>query len=79
MSSQHLTLTSIHMLFQAIMIFNWIQYTPTTYGDYEYPPWGIGIGWALASLSLVCIPIGVIKGIWESEGSTFLAVRADSF
>lgn len=61
---------------QAIMIFNWIQYTPISYGDYEYPDWGIGIGWLLASLSLICIPIGIVKAIWEAEGSNFFQVRS---
>ncbi|ELU15127.1 hypothetical protein CAPTEDRAFT_142937 [Capitella teleta] len=64
------------LLISAIMIFNWIQYTPISYGDYEYPDWGIGIGWLLASLSLVCIPIGIVKAIWEAEGSNFFQVRS---
>ena len=43
--------------------------------DYEYPDWGIGIGWALASMSLVCIPIGAVVGVWETKGTPFLEVR----
>jgi solute carrier family 6 GABA transporter-like protein 6/8/11/12/13 len=58
------------------MIFNWIQYSPITYGEYEYPDWGIGIGWLLASLSLVCIPIGIVKSIYEAEGKNFFQVNS---
>lgn len=38
-----------------ILIFNWIEYTPATRGEYVYPNWANGIGWAVAML-----PVSVI-------------------
>ena len=66
-------ITIIYIL-QGIMIFNWVGYNPVTYGDYVYPQWAIGLGWGLACLSLVCVPIGMVKGVWESPGDTLLRV-----
>lgn len=56
------------------MIFNWIDYAPVTYGDYVFPQWAEGLGWALASLSLVCIPVGMVKAVYEAKGTTIMKV-----
>ncbi len=60
------------------MIFNWTDYKPVTYGEYEFPGWAEGLGWGIASLSLVCIPIGMIKAVYEAKGPTLLKVRHNS-
>ena len=57
------------------MVFNWAQYEPVTYASYVYPPWGTAIGWILASMSLVCIPLGMIKAVVEARGSSCYQVR----
>ena len=56
------------------MIFNWSQYTPVTYGDYVFPKWAEGLGWGLACLSLVCIPIGMITALVQSDGDNLYQV-----
>ena len=56
------------------MVFNWVQYKPVRYDDYTYPLWGQGLGWALASLSLICIPLGMIKAFAEAPGFNFKQV-----
>ena len=56
------------------MIFSWVQYQPITYGDYVYPPWAIGLGWGLSALSLVCIPLGMLKGVVEAHGDSLYKV-----
>jgi len=48
------------VLVLVIMVFSIVGYTPLTYGEYEYPTWAEWFGWSLASLSLVCVPIGAI-------------------
>ena len=60
------------------MIFNWIDYVPVTYGDYVYPSWAEGLGWGIASLSLVCIPIGMVKSVYEAKGTTLVRVCTKS-
>ena len=62
------------LLLQAIMVFNWIDYEPVMYGDYVFPGWAEGLGWCLASLSLICIPFGMVKAITEAKGSTLVKV-----
>ena len=64
-----------YVMFQIIMIFNWVDYTPVSYGAYTYPGWAEGLGWALAALSLICIPMGMIKSVVEAEGSNICQVR----
>ena len=49
------------------MVFSWVQYQPLTYDDYEYPPWGIVLGWGLAFISLLCLPLGMIHAIVTSN------------
>ncbi len=56
------------------MIFNWVQYSHLTYGDYIFPSWAEGIGWGIAALSLVCIPIGMVNALYHAQGNTFLQV-----
>lgn len=41
-----------------IMIFSLAGYKPLQYIDYVYPDWANAIGWCIASLSLICVPLG---------------------
>jgi hypothetical protein len=41
-----------------IMIFSLAGYKPLQYIDYVYPGWANAIGWCIASLSLICVPLG---------------------
>ena len=59
------------------MLFNWIEYTPITYGDYEYPQWALGLGWALACMSLVCIPIGMVYALTQAKGDNIYRVSVN--
>ena len=46
-----------------LCLFSWINYEPLKYGKIAYPAWAHGMGWLIASTSLVCIPIfAVIAG-----------------
>ncbi|XP_066300203.1 sodium- and chloride-dependent GABA transporter 1-like isoform X2 [Branchiostoma lanceolatum] len=56
------------ILIGGIMIFGFIQYTPVRYGDYYYPGWGQAIGWVIASLSIICLPIGAIHAMLKEKG-----------
>lgn len=60
---------------QCILIFTVIQYKPITYNDYVYPGWSLGIGFAMAVSSVVCIPIYAFYKISQSPGSTFREVQ----
>ena len=36
---------------------------------FQYPSWAEGLGWALACVSLVCIPIGAVHEVFFGESS----------
>uniref|UniRef100_A0A8C1R963 Transporter n=1 Tax=Cyprinus carpio TaxID=7962 RepID=A0A8C1R963_CYPCA len=51
-------------------VFSLVKYKPLTYNKfYEYPDWSIGLGWALALASMICIPMMVVIKIIQSDGS----------
>ena len=54
---------------QASLIFSLIVQTSPTYGDYVYPPWAAAIGWFLACISSLPIPIGALHEMYISEGT----------
>ena len=50
-------------------IFTLVHHKPVNYGDYAYPDWAIIIGWIVAMISLLPIPIGVVYTIWTGDGT----------
>ena len=53
-----------------IMIFSIIGYKPLQYIDYVYPNWANAVGWCIASLSLICVPLGLFGKI-AKENNVF--------
>ena len=64
-------------LILAIWIFSLADYQEPTYnnGKYIYPPWSIGLGWAIALLSLVAIPVWGAIAVYQAKGNNILQVR----
>lgn len=57
-------------LFQGCFVFSLVKYKPLTYNKlYKYPDWSVGLGWALALASMICIPMMVVIKIIQSDGS----------
>ena len=56
-----------------------MQYSPFSVAGYEYPGWGIAIGWVIATLSIAAIPIGMIHAIVTAEGKTICQVCSHVF
>jgi solute carrier family 6 GABA transporter-like protein 6/8/11/12/13 len=54
-----------------IWMLNWIEYTPITYGEYEYSGTVQGLGWCIAAVSLIAIPLGAVHSLIKAEGDTF--------
>ena len=42
----------------------------------KYPDWCDDIGWAIASLSLICVPIGAIHELYVSQG---VSIRPEDY
>ncbi|KAM5147737.1 sodium- and chloride-dependent taurine transporter [Mantella aurantiaca] len=61
----------------ACFIFSLAKYTPLTYNKYyTYPDWAIGLGWALALSSMICIPLVVVYRIVRSEGGLIERIKS---
>lgn len=63
-------------LIMAIWIFSLADYEAPTYnnGQYVFPSWSIGMGWAISSLSLLAIPVLAISGVVGAKGDTLFEV-----
>lgn len=59
------------VLIFAIWIFSIVDYKEPTYnkGEYKYPGWAIGIGWIIASCSILPIPIFAVIAVIKAKGS----------
>ncbi|XP_023719185.1 sodium- and chloride-dependent glycine transporter 1 [Cryptotermes secundus] len=59
-----------------ILFFNWVEYAPVKYGDYEYPIWADAVGWVIGVFP-VCIIIimGACKLSTAPEGTLSERVR----
>lgn len=55
-----------------IWAFNLAQLTPVKYGDVTYPEWAIAIGWIIAFIPLVPLPIGAVLALNKAKDSTFI-------
>ncbi|XP_065302318.2 sodium- and chloride-dependent glycine transporter 2-like isoform X2 [Dermacentor albipictus] len=56
-----------------IFIFSMLdQNEPVKYGDYEYPPWAIGIGWTITLFVMLQIPFWAIVAVYRAPGNTLM-------
>lgn len=64
-------------LIMAIWIFSLADYEAPTYnkGQYIFPGWSIGMGWAISCLSLLAIPILAVIAIIKAKGNNITQVR----
>ncbi|KAJ6659966.1 hypothetical protein lerEdw1_018163 [Lerista edwardsae] len=54
----------------ATFLFSLIRYTPLRYNNiYDYPQWGIALGWLMALSSMICIPLYVVFILLRTKGS----------
>ena len=60
-----------------IMIFSLAGYKPLQYIDYVYPAWANAIGWCIASLSLICVPLGkkIFDNVFYIDSFQVLSMR----
>ena len=71
----------LKMSLQAIMIFTWVDYTPSKYGDYPFPMWADIMGWLMTMTSVSAIPLVMLYKICttESQGSLWQVSVFGSF
>jgi len=51
-----------------------MQLSPPMYGNYVYPWWVQLIGWIIASLSIIPIPVMAIYKIITAKGSAYQVI-----
>ncbi|KAL0842076.1 hypothetical protein ABMA28_014270 [Loxostege sticticalis] len=58
-------------LLLALWVASLVDYTPPGYRQYAYPTWAQVLGWIIASLSLLCIPVYAVVTIVRAPGKNF--------
>ena len=72
-------LYSFFFLFQGLLVFAIVKYTPLTYNaTYVYPLYGQLIGGALALSSVIFVPLGFFYTLIKSPGVKIQEVRRSS-
>ena len=51
-----------------------ISYRPFQLDNYNYPVWATMLGWFIAALSVLCVPIGMVHSIYQAKGNTLWQV-----
>lgn len=57
------------LLVTATFFYSMVKFKPPTYGEYVYPPWGVGIGWCLALSSMLVVPIYAVGKLLVTPGT----------
>ncbi|XP_075882107.1 sodium- and chloride-dependent GABA transporter 1 isoform X2 [Nelusetta ayraudi] len=65
-------------LMLVIMVSSVAQHTSTRYGMYTYPVWAEVLGWGIALVSVVWIPVGAIHEICHLKGSFLQRLKTAS-
>merc|ERR1719354_1345682 len=66
------------ILTAATFLYSLIRFQPPTYNDYEYPWWGVLIGWCLALSSMLVIPAYFIYKMLVTTGSALTRSRSET-
>ena len=61
-------------VFQAVILFSWMDYKPVTLGSYDYPVWADVLGFFMSVTIVISIPAYAVYAIWSEDGS-FLQVQ----
>lgn len=56
-------------LLLALWVASLVDYTPPSYRHYQYPAWAQALGWIIASLSLLCIPVYAVIVLIRAPGN----------
>ncbi|XP_076437581.1 sodium- and chloride-dependent glycine transporter 2-like isoform X2 [Babylonia areolata] len=63
------------LVLMVLLVLTLISYQPPVYGDYEYDTWAVLIGWCIATVSFLPLPIYAVLKLWRTKGSLLERVR----
>ncbi|XP_066285912.1 sodium- and chloride-dependent glycine transporter 1-like isoform X2 [Branchiostoma lanceolatum] len=63
------------MVLLFIVVFSMVVHVPAYYGSYQYPGWAVCIGWLMALMSIVMVPLFVVLAILKAKGSFMERLR----
>jgi hypothetical protein len=56
------------LVFQGILLFSWVDYSPARYGDVYFPAWADALGWLMSLCSIIWIPIMAVYKVYKDDG-----------
>ncbi|XP_041973087.1 sodium- and chloride-dependent glycine transporter 1-like isoform X2 [Aricia agestis] len=59
-----------------ILVFNWIEYKPASYGHYVYPMWADAVGWTLGVLPIVVVVLMAVDQICSGPDDLTIMEKA---
>ncbi|XP_013135255.1 PREDICTED: sodium- and chloride-dependent glycine transporter 1-like isoform X2 [Papilio polytes] len=59
-----------------ILVFNWIEYKPASYGQYVYPMWADAVGWTLGVLPVVVVVLMAVDQICSGPDDLTIMEKA---
>ncbi|XP_013789084.1 sodium- and chloride-dependent glycine transporter 1-like [Limulus polyphemus] len=64
------------LIMLGILIFSWVTYTPAKFAEYSFPTWVNGIGWGMAAISVIMIPIFALYEVKQAinEGKPVISL-----
>ena len=57
------------LVFQAILLFTFLDFKRSSYGDYKYPLYADVIGWIIALAEIGCIPAVALYKIFKADSN----------
>ncbi|XP_052076409.1 sodium- and chloride-dependent glycine transporter 2-like [Mytilus californianus] len=63
------------IVIMVMLVFNMTQLQPVSYNTYQYPSYAIVIGWVVGMVSVVPIPLYMIKAVACAEGTIQQRIR----
>jgi len=80
---QFIYMTLAPAIILAILIFSWASHEPLTKGDYVYPSWTNGIGWTIAMIHILAVPlVAIVKyilAIYQNSKADKFNFSTDAF
>ncbi|XP_013175474.1 PREDICTED: sodium- and chloride-dependent glycine transporter 1-like [Papilio xuthus] len=59
-----------------ILVFNWIEYKPASYGHYVYPMWADAVGWTIGVLPVVVVVLMAVDQICSGPDDLTIMEKA---